>query len=67
LCEDIVQVHPATHAGPSSTRVEGSHAMCIIEMAFLFIVKDFVCLADGFELQFRLFSLILGNFIRVVL
>jgi hypothetical protein len=48
LLQDVVQIYPATHA-PALTRVESGHAMCIVEMSFLFIVENFIRLAYFFE------------------
>lgn len=40
--------------------------MCVINMAFVFIVKDLVCLLDSLELDFGGGALFLGDFVRVV-
>jgi hypothetical protein len=64
--EDVIQIYPASHA-TTSTRIEGSHAVCIIEVPFLLIVKDLVCLADAFEFYVGRLSLIFRDLIRMML
>jgi hypothetical protein len=41
--------------------------MCIVEVSFLLIVEDFICLADAFEFYVGFLSLVFGNLIRVML
>lgn len=39
--------------------------MGIVQMAFVFIVKDIVGLLDGLEFDVRVFSFVLGDFVGV--
>jgi hypothetical protein len=66
LCQDVVQIYPTSHTGTSSG-VKGSHAMGIIEVSFLLIVKNFICLTDSLEFQLGLFSLFLRDLVWVML
>jgi hypothetical protein len=66
LCQNVVQIYPASHPAPSGG-VKGGHAVGIVEMSLLFIVKNFICLTDSLEFQFGFFSLLLGDLIWVML
>ena len=64
LRQDIVEVDLGARA-LAAPRIEGGHAMRIIQMSLLIIKEDLVCLADRLESNLRLGSLGLGYFIRV--
>jgi hypothetical protein len=66
LCQYVVQIYPTSHTGPSSG-VKCGHAVGIVKMSLFLIGKNFICLTDSLEFQFRLFSLVLGHFVWVML
>lgn len=37
--------------------------MCVVQMAFILIVKNIICLLNRLELDFRRFSIRLGDFV----
>jgi len=66
LRKDIVEVDLRT-AGTAAGLIEGGHAVNIVHLALLLIAENFVGLCDFLELDFGLFSLVLGDLVWVVL
>jgi hypothetical protein len=66
LCEYIVHVGTGTAAHPPAG-IECSHAMGIVQVPLLVIVKDFVCLFCGFESDFGFLALFFDDFIGMML
>ena len=62
--ENVVHIRTCTSSG-TTTPIESGHAMCVVEVSFLIIVKDFVGFANGFEFDVRCSSFTLLNFVWV--
>jgi hypothetical protein len=65
LREDVVDVGSLAHAA-ASRRIEGGHAVRVVEVSLVVIVEDLVCLAGCFEAYFSFLALVLCDFVGVV-
>lgn len=65
LGEDIVDVGTVTHSA-TPTRIECSHAMSIVEVSLVIIVKDFIGLFRGLEPHFGFYAVVFCNFIGMM-
>lgn len=64
LLKDIVQVGTGSHTGLTGA-IECGHAVGIVEVSLVIIVKDVVGFLDGLELDFCFFTLGFGDFVGV--
>lgn len=65
LRKDVVDVGALAHA-TSSRRVEGGHAVRVVQLSLVVIVEDLVCLTGCFEAHFGLAAFRLCDLVGVV-
>jgi hypothetical protein len=59
-------VHVGSAAAHAVGRVEGGHAVCVVQVSLLVIVEDFVSLFRSLEADLCFFALFFGDLVGVV-